>query len=477
LNRSAQAVVLASKSWRVLYRGGLGDGLRRALEDLEAGREVARGGESGKGLEFEFTPARPLSYEKDIAPILSSKCQNCHTQKARYKPFFEDYESVRGWAAMIRETLFSDRMPPYSWDPLYGKIKNDISLSAEEKGMLVRWIDEGARRDGESDPLTEAKNIWPAKRTWVKNHKPIYTAAMEKEADIPPGGTIEYPNYQLGGPVPKELWIDVINVITTNPRQVHHEALMVVPKPLSYYNKVAGVYRDDDMASKNQDGDVPRWTLAAIAEDVRKTNAQFTRIQVWGSGRGHISTMAEGTAVHVPKGYYLILESHYMGTGKPETEKTTLQFFGSTKRGGRKQLRSLSLKQDQLDIPPGEKRYVVETKPIVLPKTIQIHSFLGHLHMRGRAVKLKVTDNGGATRTVASIPNYYYGWQTGASLFFETPLTLPAGSTLKGECEFDNSAQNPNNPDPTKRVRFGQRVDRTEMCYFHIGFTVDEAEK
>jgi hypothetical protein len=93
--------------------------------------------------------------------------------------------------------------------------------------------------------------------------------------------------------------------------------------------------------------------------------------------------------------------------------------------------------------------------------------------MRGQAVKVEMTSPEGITKTLASIPNYYYGWQTGAGLEPIEPISVKKGSKLRTKCYFDNSSQNPFNPDPNKQVVWGQRVDRTEMCKMNMNYTVE----
>jgi hypothetical protein len=92
------------------------------------------------------------------------------------------------------------------------------------------------------------------------------------------------------------------------------------------------------------------------------------------------------------------------------------------------------------------------------------------MHMRGRSIQLREITGDGQEKTLASVPNFYYGWQTGAGLLFKEPIRVSKGSALKVICEYDNSAENPNNPDPSKVVYTGQTVDRAEMCKFNIGY-------
>jgi hypothetical protein len=161
-----------------------------------------------------------------------------------------------------------------------------------------------------------------------------------------------------------------------------------------------------------------------------------------------------------------------MGTGKTETEQTTIDFFGTRNIPKHmKNVRSLGLAIKDFEIPPYVKKYEVKTRYWSPKKDILIHSLTGHLHMRGKAVRLELTDASGNTRPVLSIPNFYYGWQTGASLKPEKKILVKTTDKIQAICTYDNSAQNPFNPDPSKKVHFGQRVDRTEMCKMNMSYT------
>lgn len=461
LSQNSELAIVDPRQNKKLYLGGF------APEVLET---VATGLSPQKRLtvqscEIPYWRTPDLSYSSAVAPLLKQKCLNCHHSKSHFPPFFDSYQKVAPWAEMIRETLYTDRMPPFSADPMYGHYLNDISLTPEEKRMLVDWVEAGAKKDpGERDPLLHFHGQRGRRPLFDKT--PIYSAEMAVPAKIPPQGDVEYKYFQLGGRIPRDLWIHAMNVTSTNPRQLHHEALMITPKPLSYYEERS--HRNEALVRANKNGDVPEWTLWTIFEVENGKDMNFVRTQVWGLGKKQPIIYRRKAALYLPKGYYLILESHYMGTGKPDEEKTKIDFFGETKSHGRTPVSTVLVHTDKIDIPPGAKRFVVTTPPKKFDHDVEILAFLGHMHMRGRSVKAVQTLPDGSSRTIMSIPNFYYGWQTGTGLIPDPPVRIVAGSKITVYCEYDNSAQNPNNPDPTETVHFGQTHDKAEMCKVNL---------
>ena len=88
----------------------------------------------------------PITFTKDVAPILQVKCQECHKPDSIAPMSLLTYEDVRAFLRPIRKALVARRMPPWHIDKTVGiqRYKNDRSLTDDELATIVRWIDEGA---------------------------------------------------------------------------------------------------------------------------------------------------------------------------------------------------------------------------------------------------------------------------------------------------------------------------------------------
>jgi hypothetical protein len=106
-------------------------------------------------------------------------------------------------------------------------------------------------------------------------------------------------------------------------------------------------------------------------------------------------------------------------------------------------------------IPAGDPNHKVESTR-TYNKEVQMLSVFPHMHLRGKDFHYELIYPDGRKETILNMPRYDFNWQT--SYIFDEPLQLPAGTTLHCTAHFDNSADNPANPDPSKPVRWGDQT-------------------
>jgi len=90
------------------------------------------------------------------------------------------------------------------------------------------------------------------------------------------------------------------------------------------------------------------------------------------------------------------------------------------------------------------------------PKEAMILSFMPHMHLRGKSFQYKVVYPDGHAEIALSVPRYDFNWQS--TYRMTNPLRVPASTRIECTGAFDNSTNNPNNPDPTKEVRWGDQT-------------------
>jgi hypothetical protein len=158
VSREAEVFVIDPKTWTVAYRGPLDADAAKAIDGLAAGHPapaLTKTVAAGEAIAFPAHKAEfaKISYAKEVAPILQAKCASCHL-KGGIGPFAMDsYQVIKGFSPMIRETVRTQRMPPYFADPHIGTFKNDQGLTAAERKTLVHWIEAGSPRGEGPDPL------------------------------------------------------------------------------------------------------------------------------------------------------------------------------------------------------------------------------------------------------------------------------------------------------------------------------------
>jgi hypothetical protein len=94
------------------------------------------------------------------------------------------------------------------------------------------------------------------------------------------------------------------------------------------------------------------------------------------------------------------------------------------------------------------------------------------MHMVGKEIKVTITPPEGETKTLIAIKEWDYNWQE--TYFLKEALPIEKGTRLDVEAIYDNSEQNPLNPNrPPKDVEWGEQTT-DEMCFVFLGATDDE---
>src|ERR1700724_974752 len=103
----------------------------------------------------------PVTFAKQIAPILQEKCQECHRQGTAAPMSLGSYEETRPWAKSIRQRVITRNMPPWHLDKTVGiqHFQNDRSLTDSQIALVAKWVDAGAPQ---GDPKDMPKAMqWP----------------------------------------------------------------------------------------------------------------------------------------------------------------------------------------------------------------------------------------------------------------------------------------------------------------------------
>jgi hypothetical protein len=132
---------------------------------------------------------------------------------------------------------------------------------------------------------------------------------------------------------------------------------------------------------------------------------------------------------------------------------------------------SLQLTNDRFVIPPGDPDHRVEVHG-TLPNDCLLLSFFPHMHLRGKSFEYNLLVPGKKPETLLRIPHYDFYWQLSYRL--AEPIALKAGSVLQAVATFDNSKNNPHNPDPDSAVTWGEQT-WAEMMVGFFDVAVDPA--
>jgi hypothetical protein len=340
------------------------------------------------------------------------------------------YHNARSQAEAIAEVVTDGRMPPWYASDDFGHFSNRRSLTAEEKQKLVRWARTGAEM---GDPAKLPKPPPPAKPEdrWLIGKPDVVLSAPQH--DIQAAGLIDYKYIVLPKVFLTETWLQGIQILPDNPRVVHH-------CNMAYFSPVSAKQEPHFIT-----GTVPGGSPMILERDV---------------------------GFRIPAGSALLLQIHYVTTGKPEKCQISvgLKYASGTIQ---RELRHELLVDYKFAIPPGAPAYPVSASKVLDRDAIGLGLFV-HMHLRGRDMTFKATYPDGKTETLLMVPNYSFDWQM-PYLWAPGAMRLPKGTRLEAVAHYDNSTFNPYNPDPKATVKDGQQT-QDEMLNGFV-FYIDANER
>ncbi|MYE11521.1 MAG: redoxin domain-containing protein [Gammaproteobacteria bacterium] len=431
---AAETLVVRTNDWRVAWRGAPG-GLANALEAVlaESAMPAAETLAAVTGCEIAYPEATVASYSDTIAPLLADNCVTCHRQGGIGPWAMTDYNMIRGFSPMIREVIRTRRMPPWHADPAYGHFANDRSLEPEEVRTLVAWIEAGSPRGEGPDPLAELDREWP---TWGLGEPDLVIDIPPYE--VPASGVVEYQYPRVVNPLDRDVWVRATEIQPGDRQALHH----VITRFYTPNPEAEGGF---GRRGGGLGGYVPGSVVRQYPPD---------------------------TGTLLPAGARIVFQMHYTPYGKAITDGSKLGIYLHDEPP-KYQLGGTTLVNTKIRIPPHAKAHS-ESKSEVLERDVLLYSLLPHAHYRGKASDFVAHYPDGSSEVLLSVPNYDFNWQT--SYVLRNPKMLPAGTRIVHTTTWDNSTQNPANPDPDREVPWGlQSWD--EMLFGAVSFRYLEAEE
>jgi mono/diheme cytochrome c family protein len=374
---------------------------------------------------------RAVTYHDQVARIMQSSCVSCH-RPGQVGPFrLDGYAAVKGRRGMIRSVVEQGLMPPWGAAGAAGHWRNDRRLSAEDRTALRGWIDAGCP---EGDPAHA-----PAPRAWPESWSigmPDAIVEVPVAHRVPAEGALDYRYEYVQTDFGRDVWIEAMEFELSAPQVVHH-VLTFIEAP-----KRAGESRRERRR---------RWQGGLHG---------YFGAMVPGQGP---TDFGKGRAKLLPAGSWLKFQVHYTPNGEEAFNLTRLglRFAAAPPT---QIVHTNSVTTEDFRIPAGAPRHEV-TATARIPKNIVVDGFSPHMHLRGTAFRYSLRLPDGTEETLLDVPRYDFNWQTMYRL--AAPRMVPAGSVLTCRAWFDNSADNPANPDPGKAVGFGEQTwDEMMIGYF-----------
>ncbi len=385
----------------------------------------------------EGAVSKEVTYSGQIAPILWKNCAGCH-RPGEVGPFsLLTYEDAAKRADFLADITATRRMPPWKAEPEFGKFHDERRLSQAEIELIAKWAATGAP-EGDRKELPKP----PEFPTGWQLGEPDLVLKMSEPFSIPSGGRDVYRCFVIPIPIEKDRMVSAVEFRPGNRKVVHHAILYLDANGQG--RKKEGADGKPGFVSFGGPGITPTGGLGGWAPGVMP---RF---------------LPDGIVKYVKKGSDLVMQIHYHPSGKPETDASVVGIHFS-KKPVRKIVTGIAVLQPKLDIPPGDKHHEVLAESGVLPVDVNVLGVSPHMHNLGREFKVVATRPGSAAEVpLIWIKDWDFNWQ--GAYQFETPVRLPKGSSIKVQAVYDNSGENPKNPNnPPKLVHWGEQTT-DEMC-------------
>ncbi|MBK1875917.1 redoxin domain-containing protein [Pelagicoccus mobilis] len=430
VNRTAEIIAIDTTSLEIFYQGAIndqfGEGAERpaptenyldeSLSQFLAGEPIARPKTRARGCRISYAKVGGDTgvpdYVTQVAPLLRENCVECHRRGGIGPWSMTSHRRVSNYSDMIEEVILTRRMPPWDPHPDYGHFKDGQELSREELQTILQWVKAGAPKGDGEDPLRAPLPDYPDWRLG----EPDVVLKLPEVQTIAATGVEPYRYIEVENPFDEDVWLSGLDVKPGNRSVVHHVILYA------------------------------KWPGGPSFGD----NGAF--FIGWAPGASALQ-YSDGVAKKLPAHAKLTIEMHYTTNGTEETDQSEVALY-LAKGPQERNAETRAAADWNLEIAPGDhdSRHVAT---YAFKKPATLYALFPHMHFRGKWMRYELLTPNGKRETLLHVPRYDFQWQL--SYYLQEPLKVPAGSWLMVTGAFDNSPENPANPDPKKRVLFGQQ--------------------
>jgi hypothetical protein len=437
----------------------------------------------------------PVTFSRDVLPILQKNCQNCHRPGQAAPMSLITYQESRPWAKAIKAAVTLRKMPPWFADPQYGHFVNDRSLKQSEIDTLAKWADSGAAEGNPKD--APAPVSWP-KGGW--NVPPEVVMDLPAH-DVPAKGVLEWELIAFPSPFQGDAWVTSMEILPGDASVVHHICFSFEKhQPNIVYNRYEWVQVPRDETGNPTEGntgfgELPNMTIATHdvgSSEVKLRQGHPTLRQnldfCYLPGNSYDDYRAWNAGKFVPAGSDVIVSLHYTTNGNATVDHTKIGFTVAKTPPPKKFMvqgagedapviaptaansRAVfaSAYNPQFAIPPNESNYLAPPMDITFLKDAELVRLRPHAHVRGKSAQYRLIYPDGREEIVLNVPRYDFNWQ----LSYGTSIHIPKGTRMRFEFRYDNSANNKYNPDPSRWVYQGFQ-SWEEMMAPNLGFLLD----
>ena len=401
-----------------------------------------------------------LTFTEDIAPIIRQNCITCHHEGGGAPFPLTNYREVVKRLRFIKEVTQTRYMPPWKADPHYRSFANERGLTEKEINLIQTWSEQGTQK-GEGDLSIIDPAEVKAKLTAFYDDE----LSMSKPHIVPGDNSDLFVFYGIFFERSESHPIEAIEFIPGNRKVVHHANI-------SFYS----LNKSIDLGGKRAlsvllDLDNPKHV--ALFNIPQQNHLYATG---WVPGASPMQ-FPEGIGFDLPKNGFLLLGIHYAPTAIEEEDLSSIK-IRYAKKPIRNKIQAITIGSSgigefdkSLDIAPNEIKTL--TVSLNIPRDIYLFSANPHMHLLGRKFEAHAISPNGESIPLVRIKDWDFNWQEFYQ--FKEPLKIEAGSTIHATGTFDNTEDNPFNPNyPPIPVTIDGMKTEDEMLAFMIFFTLEK---
>ena len=414
---------------------------------------------------------KEVTYTKDVAPILNKNCVVCHRPNDVAPMSLMTYEEVLPFGRMIRQDVEQRKMPPWHADPNVGEFMNDARLSDSDIATIDAWVKDGMKEGDPKDlPLPPA-----FEKGWHIKPDVVFTIP---EFLVPKTAQDDYEYIYVPTNFTEDKWIQAGEVLPGDRRVVHHATVSVIDQA-EYAKHLAEHAKENEGVDEfhfrtgkvlHLRPDAPVIDDGCLAPDgggIPGHPSGYVNIVPAIYLPGHMPEIRPpGYALRIPAGAYLQFQVHYSNHHGLDVKDRTSVGLVFAKEPVKHEVAQYEIWNNMFRIPPNDSNHRV-TSCFTLPKDVTAVAYTAHMHFRGKSMTTKAIYPDGHEEVLLDVPHYDFRWQE--TYFLKKQFLLPKGAKLMTVAYFDNSKNNPLNPDPSKAVRWGEPSDE-EMMGFWLQF-------
>ena len=366
--------------------------------------------------------ATPPTYVDDVAQIINNNCVVCHREGGIGPMTFESYAAVRPWSPLIQYKVLSREMPPYAYDHGIGlqDLQGDWRLSQEDIDTIVEWVDTGSEY-GDRDVIVQAPTLAdPNQWNFFEDFGEPTVVIPSTPIDIPASGNDIWHKHNVASGLTEDRCIKAVQVKPRgDAKSVVHHANSTITLDGERY----GMLTEYAMG---------KWGEIVPANICRTlpANAEIAwDIHMFPGGLGAIApgTMIKDNVVEIGLWLYSAEES------KELAYKQDLKLY----RIG---------DQNDIVIPPNG--YYMTQGFHSFDHPVRIDSWQPHGHLRMNAASFEIFyPETGRTEPISQVSNWSATWHHSHLYDSDVAPLLPTGAVLVLKQWYDNTSDNPNNPD------------------------------